>query len=270
MADQLGTLLENIFVNLRNRSYRPEILRKLKMRMLNQSFDLDASRESEKWCRERAQDFASLATSLDARLWQETKTFSGRFAERARSTLKQFNVDLGGGGFYPLLYFVTRYRRPNIVVETGVAAGFSSHAILAAMQPNGHGHLYSSDFPNFRLHNPESFVGVLGDKELRSRWSFSMLGDRRNIPELLKEVSAVDMFHYDSDKSYSGRDFALRSIGPVLSAQSVVVMDVFRTTSSFGSTCASENVPLRCSRLSKSISASLACEKTDRAQYLRK
>jgi hypothetical protein len=34
-------------------------------------------------------------------------------------------------------------------------AGFSSSAILTALKENGEGILYSSDFPYFRIKNPE-------------------------------------------------------------------------------------------------------------------
>ena len=57
-------------------------------------------------------------------------------------------MSLGGGGNFILLYFLTR-KFNKVVVETGVAAGWSSLAILGAFEKNGEGKLYSSDFPYF-------------------------------------------------------------------------------------------------------------------------
>ena len=65
--------------------------------------------------------------------------------------LQSIPFNLGGGGALDLLYFLTRYSKPKIVLETGVVAGHSSKTILTAIGKNGEGHLYSSDFPYFRL-----------------------------------------------------------------------------------------------------------------------
>ena len=47
-----------------------------------------------------------------------------------------------------VLYAAVRARKPSVVVETGVAAGLSSACILAGLQRNGMGELYSIDLPN--------------------------------------------------------------------------------------------------------------------------
>ena len=45
---------------------------------------------------------------------------------------------------YVLLNSLVSYFKPKNIVETGVAAGVSSHAILTAVEDNKRGHLYSS------------------------------------------------------------------------------------------------------------------------------
>lgn len=45
------------------------------------------------------------------------------------------------------LYTIIRIRKPDIVVETGVAQGVSSTFILQALEDNGRGQLYSIDLP---------------------------------------------------------------------------------------------------------------------------
>ncbi len=40
-----------------------------------------------------------------------------------------------------------RVVKPRVMVETGVAAGFTTAVALAAMEANGIGHLYSLDLP---------------------------------------------------------------------------------------------------------------------------
>ena len=105
----------------------------------------------------------------------------------ADEKLKALDYDLGGGGNSPLLYFLVRSMRPRIVVETGVAAGFSSSAILTALKENGEGILYSSDFPYFRIKNPEKYIGLLVDEELKGNWTCLKQGDRFNLPEIFVE-----------------------------------------------------------------------------------
>jgi hypothetical protein len=46
-------------------------------------------------------------------------------------------------------------------------------------------------------------------------------------------VEEVDLFHYDSDKSYSGRKFALTTISPSLNPQGIILMDDIQDNSFF-------------------------------------
>ena len=115
--------------------------------------------------------------------------------------------------------------KPKTVVETGVAAGFSSYSILEALSRNGGGKLFSSDFPYFRVKNPEKFIGYVVPDSLRTNWSLDIRGDEFAIPAICKNVDTIDMFHYDSDKSYSGRLFAIQQIQKKLSSNSIVLID---------------------------------------------
>lgn len=47
-----------------------------------------------------------------------------------------------------LVYSLIRSLKPSVVLETGVANGFSSAYILEALNRNNHGHLFSIDSPN--------------------------------------------------------------------------------------------------------------------------
>ena len=162
---------------------------------------------------------------MDLDLWQEATAFGAAFRARAEPILESLPFDLGGGAAYEFLYWLTRLRQPEVVVETGVAAGWTSQAFLAALDRNGHGTLHSSDFPYFRLPDAESYVGCLVDDKLKERWSLYLEGDVNNLPQILSRVSRVDLFHYDSDKTYSGRAFAVGLIREKLAHGGLVVMD---------------------------------------------
>ena len=50
-------------------------------------------------------------------------------------------------------------------------------------------------------------------------------GDRRNLPAILEEVTSVDLFHYDSDKTYAGRQYAVDLVTGRLAPGGIVAMD---------------------------------------------
>lgn len=177
------------------------------------------------WCRKHASDYETFARQLDNDLWQESKKFGQRLKTEADGKLQNLKVNLGGGGNYPLLYFITRWMKPGTIVETGVAAGYSTKAILEALKNNGKGRLYSSDFPYFRLEAPEKLIGILVDDHLRSRWELYIEGDKKNLVNIAGKIKKIDLFHYDSDKTYAGRKMALKTISPLLTPESVIIMD---------------------------------------------
>lgn len=168
---------------------------------------------------------ATWCTGIDAELWAETKEFGSELRARAKQLREETGQRIGGGARAELLYFLTRHTRPEVVVETGVAAGFSSTAFLTAMQRNGTGRLYSSDFPYFRSENPEEYVGILVPQELRTDWTLLLKGDAENLPLILEQVDRIDFYHYDSDKTYAGRRFGMDVVADKLAPGAVVMMD---------------------------------------------
>jgi predicted O-methyltransferase YrrM len=88
---------------------------------------------------------------VDANRIRDLKAqFGGKveFHKRMNESRK-FLGDLGDGmgeGACTLLYAICRILLPRIVVETGVASGFSSASMLQALEDNEVGELYSIDF----------------------------------------------------------------------------------------------------------------------------
>lgn len=189
--------------------------------------------ELDKWLKDNAVDLEPHLIKLDPQLWEEAKIFHKDFEQRANEKLKEISFKMGGGGHYLLLYFLVRRLKPSVVVETGVASGFSTQAILKAMQINGKGKLYSSDFPIFRVKNPEKYIGILVDEDLKKDWKLFIEGDRVSLPKICNEVNEVDIFHYDSDKSYKGREFAFKTISPKMKKNSLIIFDDIHNNSHF-------------------------------------
>lgn len=193
----------------------------------------------ERWCRESQTSFENYSKENDYKLWEETKAYSKSLEKNLKKQYNglgttNFNENVSGGGSaaYGLLYFMTRYIKPVTAVETGVAAGWSSRAILDGMQKNGQGELYSNDLhysDREREYNEDRIekdeVGILVKDELKDRWNLSLGTDKNNLPEIVESVDSIDLFHYDSDKSYSGRSFALSEVNRKLHDDSVIIMD---------------------------------------------
>jgi predicted O-methyltransferase YrrM len=177
------------------------------------------------WCVVHAKPVEEWAMELDSKLWIESCEFTKSQEIYARAKLAGLDFELGGGGASHLLYFLTRLLKPEVIIETGVAAGFSSRAFLCALSANGSGRLLSSDFPYFRAARPERFVGYLVEERMRDNWTLLLKGDRTNLTKLTSSAGKIDLFHYDSDKSYAGREFAYEQIAPCLGGNAVVVFD---------------------------------------------
>lgn len=217
---RLAKTVQNILHNAARPSYLPTMLSKVAKRL-----ERDTGPAAMSWAAAQAESLDEYCSRTDWSAWREAQDTAKKMSSDARRRLSQLEFDLGGGGAYPLLTFLVRRFRPEIVVETGVAAGWSTRAILAALEANGAGHLYSSDFPYFRLPHPERFVGWVVPEELRSRWTLDLRGDRRALPRIAQSVAKIDLLHYDSDKSYGGRRFAMSVLMPCLAHDAIVVMD---------------------------------------------
>jgi Methyltransferase domain len=216
--------LRNVARNMLRRGYLPEMCRKVLTRVRERQSKQEREHSSA-WCREHESDSEAWAKGLNPSLWAESLTMGEEQERLCKGRVDSLGFPLAGGGFYPMLYFLTRLYKPSYILETGVAAGHSSRGFLKAIEKNGVGHLWSSDFPLFRLENPDKYIGVMVEPELRKNWTVMTQGDRYNLPALLAQMSRVDLFHFDSDKSRSGRIFAWEQVKPKLHDKSVVIFD---------------------------------------------
>jgi len=102
------------------------------------------------------------------------------------------------------LYILCRIIKPRIVIETGVANGFSSASILQALEDNQAGELHSIE-----LHYKELVTIPVGKElgwvipeHLKHRWHLILGESLRVLPCLLKELGTTDIFLHDSRHTY--------------------------------------------------------------------
>jgi predicted O-methyltransferase YrrM len=180
------------------------------------------------WCVWHGTAFESWARTRDPALWRETLDVAGRIRRDASEIVPHLPISggqraTGGGGCdVRKLYFLARLTKPAVIVETGVSAGYSSRAFLEAIRANGFGRLYSSDMP---IHLSKEQVGCLVPPALRGAWELFYDGDAINLPRILSAVPAVDLFHYDSDKSFRAKQDVFALVRPKLAYSAVIVID---------------------------------------------
>lgn len=148
-------------------------------------------------------------------------------AEMWRPPRNLDELDLGWSGADELLDVVgvgVRALEPEVVVEVGVALGFTSAVALEALERNGHGHLHSIDLPALQF-DAAGFVGRVVPARLAHRWELILGPSRSELPRLLHRVGTVDFFIHDGDHSYASQLADLRTAWPYLRSEAAVVCD---------------------------------------------
>lgn len=143
---------------------------------------------------------------------------------------REFLRGLGGGmgdSTYTLLYVICRILQPRIIVETGVASGFSSASMLQALEDNGVGELYSID-----LHFRDGVTIPVGKElgwvipeHLKRRWRLVLGEGFKVLPRLLNELGTIDIFLHDSRHTYRNMTKEYTIVWPYLREKGLLLSD---------------------------------------------
>lgn len=141
------------------------------------------------------------------------------------------------------LYTIVRTEKPEIVVETGVCNGASTYAILAALEENDAGALYSIDYPFYSdipmtRRRKETFPGIgqseiPSDKEpgwmvperLKDRWTFIEGKSQELLPQIVRD-HPPDLFIHDSEHSHPCMMFELETAWHAMDDGIIVCDDI--------------------------------------------
>ncbi len=144
--------------------------------------------------------------------------------DEAQQRATRSGVEMGGPGDIGLIHAAILLSGAKAVIETGVAYGWSSLAALAALRETD-GKLVSVDMPYPKAGN-EAFVGVVVPADWRDRWTLVRKPDRNGIKDALAlHGGRIDLVHYDSDKSYAGRMYALPLLWNALVPGGLLICD---------------------------------------------
>jgi hypothetical protein len=129
---------------------------------------------------------------------------------------------------------LTRHLRPEVVVETGVARGLTTAAVLKALAANGTGHLWSIDLPPLAERELSSETAAAVGLADRSRWTLCAGSSRKVLPDLVRELGQVDLFIHDSMHTSRNVSFELSCVWPHLRPGGGALIDDVERNSAFG------------------------------------
>lgn len=163
-----------------------------------------------------------------------------------------------------LIYGLIRTMKPLTVVETGVAHGASTTAILRALGENGRGTLWSVDLANavYETQNRDCHRGNLGqvvdsmqgrevgwliDDDLRGRWRLVLGRSADKLSNLLDELGSIDVFLHDSEHTYENMMYEYQVSWPHIRPGGFLLSDDVDWNSAFADFASSKNAKSRVS-----------------------
>jgi predicted O-methyltransferase YrrM len=94
--------------------------------------------------------------------------------------------------------------------------------------------------------NNDDYVGIIIHKKLKDKWVLQRQADEKGIPLAIKSFNnSIDMCHYDSDKSYTGRMWSSPIIWNALRKDGLFISDDINDNIAFKHFCESiEKTPI--------------------------
>jgi predicted O-methyltransferase YrrM len=220
----MNSKLKTIIWFLKKPQYIPQIFQVIKRNKNKASEDTRA--EATKWCEDNSisqLDAIKKITSLSQ--LEKIDTLFPNEILNAKKIVEECPVNMGGEGAISFLYHLIKEKKSEKIIETGVAYGWSSLAILLAIKENDNAKLISNDMPYIKMNN-DDYVGCIIPDELKSKWELQRQPDIKGIPIALKKMNnEIDVCHYDSDKSYTGRMWSSPLLWNALKKNGIFISD---------------------------------------------
>jgi predicted O-methyltransferase YrrM len=216
--------LNSVIWFLKRPKLYPQFLHLLKLKLLSRP-EPDTRAESERWCEQNAISMNEAIERITGSPMDEPieQKYAAVFRE-AHAKANSCPVVMGGPGALDLLYWVSARLKAKRVIETGVAYGWSSLALLLAFEENCDSQLISTDMPYIQGNN-DTYVGLVVPEQLKRHWELIRLSDRQALPRAIQKLGQLDLCHYDSDKSYAGRLWAYPKLWSALRAGGCFISD---------------------------------------------
>ena len=195
------------------------------------------------WAASRAVTVVEALSAIGMNPPGELPELSAGLLQDAVERAERTTVRMGGAGDLSLLHAAVRLSGARRIVESGVAYGWSSLAILAALENHIDARLVSVDMPYPKAGN-EQFVGIVVPESLRMPWSLIREPDRYGLKKAIALLGGrIDLCHYDSDKSWWGRTYAYPLLWEALVPGGVFISDDIQDNLAFRAFIEKKGVP---------------------------
>ena len=245
--------IDSIIWFLKNPQYIPQIFQILKSKK-NDHLE-DTRLESTNWCKKNCTgQEEALIRLFRKKIFNPLDKLYSKEIKKAQNKVADCPVNMGGEGAISLLYHIVKESKARSILETGVAYGWSSLAILLAIKDFDNALLISNDMPYIKMNN-EDYVGCVVPENLKSKWQLQRLPDIKGIPLALKKFyNSIDLCHYDSDKSYTGRMWSSPILWKALKVGGLFISDDINDNLAFKHFCKSvERKPIIIEHLGKYV-----------------
>jgi predicted O-methyltransferase YrrM len=233
---RLESKIKTLFWFAKRPSHWPYAIELIKRNIFNKNQSLinNQNHDSLIWCEKKCVNIEQALNELG--IMEKgliINKIDGNIIEKGREKIKAAGVIMGGEADINLLFNIVSITKSQKIIETGVAFGWSSMAILLAQKNIPNSYLYSIDMP-YPKDNNESYVGLVIPEDLKSNWKLIREPDRNGLKKVLSRIEGnIDMFHYDSDKSYEGRKYSYNLIWPKLKKGGILISDDIEDNSYF-------------------------------------
>ena len=205
----------------------------------------DSDSEKDKavsWAKKNAVDYLNALKKIG--LEGEIKNFDNKILIEANQLASNCKVLMGGPGHIDFIYNAVKLLKAKNVIETGVAYGWSSLAILVGLSENKNdGKLISVDMP-YPNRNNEPYVGIVVPKRFQKNWKIIDRPDVTGVPIALKLIQEkIDLCHYDSDKTRAGRSISYPILWKSLKSGGLFISDDIEDNLFFADFVESLNAP---------------------------
>lgn len=216
----------------------PFLRRLIKSKITGESLSLNrTSKQATEWCKQRAvQPQAALQQLCNQQSMTSLKDeFSDVIAE-AEARVSSCPQQMGGGRHLDLVYNLCESFKARSILETGVAYGWSSLAMLLSLRNRTDSRLISTNL-HYSRYEDDRYVGCAVPQDLRENWTLIKEADETALPKALALMPSLDLCHYDSDKTYSGRMWAYSLLWQALKVDGCFISDDIHDNLAFTHFC---------------------------------
>tara|TARA_B110001452_G_C15128078_1_gene393109 strand:- start:189 stop:956 length:768 start_codon:yes stop_codon:yes gene_type:complete len=228
--------IDSVIWFLKNPKYIPQIFQVLKRKKNNHLENTQS--EATEWCKQNSiSQQKALEKLVGSNSFKDLEDLYPDKIKGAKDIANNCPVKMGGEGAVSFLYHLVNGSKSKTIIETGVAYGWSSFAILLAIKDVDNALLISNDMPYIKMNN-DDFVGCVIPEELKGKWELQRQPDIKGIPLALKKMNNnIDLCHYDSDKSYTGRMWSAPILWAALKKGGLFISDDINDNLAFKHYC---------------------------------